>query len=142
MLEANSKTGDAGKTIERKEDQSISAWFGGILNTVINENVKELSNTQVILRGVRPEDHYYLCNIPSKALKIMAEKNTITALKLLGKFPDVKIGDDSVNVHEKVVLNLIQLRNQYGLLNILLKEDLKRGIPDSRQVWFIRCSIA
>ncbi|SCG90263.1 CRISPR-associated protein Cas8a1/Cst1%2C subtype I-B/TNEAP [uncultured Clostridium sp.] len=127
LLEANSKTGDADKTMERKEKQSISAWFGGILNTVINENVKELSNTQVILRGVRPEDHYYLCNIPSKALKIMAEERTITALRLLGKYPYAKIGNDFVNIHEKVVLNLIQLRNQYGLLNILLKEDLKTG---------------
>ena len=40
LLEANSKTRDASNEIERKEKQSISAWFGGILNTVINENVK------------------------------------------------------------------------------------------------------
>ena len=57
----------------------------------------------------------------------MAEERTITALRLLGKYPYAKIGNDFVNIHEKVVLNLIQLRNQYGLLNILLKEDLKTG---------------
>ena len=104
-----------------------SAWFAGILNAVINENVKEFANTQVILRGVRQEDHYYLCNIPAKALKIIAEKNTIKALELLGDFPYTKIGNDFVNIHEQVILNLLQLRNQYGLLSILLKEDLRTG---------------
>ncbi len=127
LLASNSKTGYVSEKIEKKDDQKKSAWFAGILNAVINENVKEFANTQVILRGVRQEDHYYLCNIPAKALKIIAEKNTIKALELLGDFPYTKIGNDFVNIHEQVILNLLQLRNQYGLLSILLKEDLRTG---------------
>ena len=52
---------------------------------------------------------------------------TSNALQLLGKYPYIKIKNEFVNIHEIVVINLLQYRNQYQLLDKVLKAAVETG---------------
>lgn len=58
-------------------------------------------------------------------LDIIKVSSVSKALQLLGKFPYVKIRNEFVNAHETAVINLLQYRNQYQLLNQLLKAAIE-----------------
>ncbi len=85
---------------------------------------------QVILRGIGADDRYKLSIIHRKMLKIISEPRVSDALTALAKAPLTKINNEFVNVHETTVMNLLQHREQYRLLNYLLKENVKRRINE------------
>ena len=60
-------------------------------------------------------------------MNIIGENEVFKALKLLGKYPYAKIKNESVNIHEEVVMNLFKRCNQYQLLNRLLKEGIENN---------------
>lgn len=125
LTRANDKMGKYGIQSEREEEERYSAWFARQLNVILAEKTKEISNIQVILRGKDPEDKYMLSIIHKEALEILKQRKVLESLTWLGKHPYVKIGSDFLNVHEEVIMNILQYRNQYQLLNRLLKETIQ-----------------
>lgn len=125
LLKANSKTGKYGHESEKREEEKYSAWFARIMNIILGEKVLEMSNIQVILRGISAEDKYLLSIIRKDTLMILKQKKVQASLQWLGKHPFVKMNGEFVNVHEQVVMNIFQYRNQYQLLNRLLKAALE-----------------
>lgn len=124
LIRANDKMGKKGIQSEREEEK-YSAWFARQLNVILAEKTKEISNVQVILRGKDPEDKYMLSIVCKEALEILKQRKVLESLTWLGKHPYVKMGNDFLNVHEEVVMNILQYRNQYQLLNRLLKESIQ-----------------
>ena len=125
LLESNSKTDKDSVNSEKTEGEKYSQWFAKTINILLKEKMKEISNIQVILRGIRAEDRYLLGIVHKSMLDIIKVSSVSKALQLLGKFPYTKIRSEFVNVHETVVINLLQYRNQYQLLNQLLKAAIE-----------------
>ena len=125
LLKANSKTGKYGHESEKQEEEKYSAWFARIMNIILGEKVLEMSNIQVILRGINEKDKYLFSIIRKDTLMILKQKKVQASLQWLGKHPFVKMNGEFVNVHEQVVMNIFQYRNQYQLLNRLLKAALE-----------------
>ena len=110
--------------------KKYSQWFAETINILLKEKQKELSNVQVILRGVSADDRYVLSIIHRRIIEIIREPRISDALTALAKAPVTKVRDNFVNIHETVVMNLLQHREQYQLLNCLLKENIKRRIEE------------
>lgn len=127
LIKANSKKRKANIQAEKEEGERYTVWFARILNTVLLEKTGELFNIQIILRGVRAEDKYMFSIIQMDTLKILKNNAVQKGLAWLGKYPYIKIGNDFLNVHEAVVLNILQYRNQYALLNKLMRALLDTG---------------
>ena len=125
LLESNSKTDKDSANSEKAEGEKYSQWFAKTINILLKEKMQEISNIQVILRGIRAEDRYLLGIVHKSMLDIIKVSSVSKALQLLGKFPYVKIRNEFVNVHETAVINLLQYRNQYQLLNQLLKAAIE-----------------
>ena len=125
LLESNSKTDKDSANSEKAEVEKYSQWFAKTINILLKEKMQEISNIQVILRGIRAEDRYLLGIVHKSMLDIIKVSSVSKALQLLGKFPYVKIRNEFVNVHETAVINLLQYRNQYQLLNQLLKAAIE-----------------
>ena len=127
LLDVNSKNGTDSIEGEKKEDEKYSQWFARTINILLKEKTKEISNIQVILRGIRAEDRYLLGIVHKSMLDIISMPGTSNALQLLGKYPYIKIKNEFVNIHEIVVINLLQYRNQYQLLDKVLKAAVETG---------------
>ena len=125
LLEANSKIDKDSANSEKAEGEKYSQWFAKTINILLKEKMQEISNIQVILRGIRAEDRYLLGIVHKSMLDIIKVSSVSKALQLLGKFPYVKIRNEFVNAHETAVINLLQYRNQYQLLNQLLKAAIE-----------------
>lgn len=125
LLESNSKTDKDSVNSEKTEGEKYSQWFAKTINILLKEKMQEISNIQVILRGIRAEDRYLLGIVHKSMLDIIKVSSVSKALRLLGRFPYIKIRSEFVNVHETVVINLLQYRNQYQLLNQLLKAAIE-----------------
>ena len=125
LLESNSKTDKDSANSEKAEGEKYSQWFAKTINILLKEKMQEISNIQVILRGIRAEDRYLLGIVHKSMLDIIKVSSVSKALQLLGKFPYVKIRNEFVNAHETAVINLLQYRNQYQLLNQLLKAAIE-----------------
>ena len=125
LLESNSKTDKDSVNSEKTEGEKYSQWFAKTINILLKEKMQEISNIQVILRGIRAEDRYLLGIVHKSMLDIIKVSSVSKALQLLGKFPYIKIRSEFVNIHETVVINLLQYRNQYQLLNQLLKAAIE-----------------
>ena len=135
LLDANSKIGRIDQEGEKTENKKYSQWFAETINILLRKKQQELSNVQVILRGVSADDRYRLSIIHKKMLEIICESRVSDALTSLAKSPFTKIKDNFVNVHETVVMNLLQHRDQYQLLNQLLKENIKEESKNFYIFW-------
>lgn len=124
LLAANSKKQKSSMEGEKQDEQKYSQWFAETLNIILNEKRQELSNIQVILRGIRAEDKYRLAIVSKSILEVLKEPGVEKALKNLGRFPFVKIKNEYVNVHEQAVMNVLEQRSQYALLNQLMKASI------------------
>lgn len=123
LISANQKSSKNALLSEKKEEEKYSAWFSRNLNIVLAE--KGTSNIQVILRGIQAEDKY-ICNIIGKeALSILEKEKVNNALNYLGTHPFIKLNGDFFNIHEAVVMNVLNYQNQYTLLNRLMKEAIE-----------------
>ena len=68
-------------------------------------------------------------------MEIIKEKRVSDALTALAKAPITKVKDNFINVHETVVMNLLQYREQYQLLNQLFKENIKEESKNFYIFW-------
>ena len=125
LIDANSKSRKSSMDGEKKENERFSAWFAESINILLKEKLQGFSNIQVILRGVKAEDKYFLSIVNKRMLKTISRPSVATALQWLAKSPNIKIKNEFLNVHEAVIANLFQQRNQYQLLNRLLRESIE-----------------
>lgn len=148
LISANQKSGKSKFLSEKKEEEKYSVWFSRNLNIVLSEKKREISNIQVILRGIQAEDKYICNNIGKEVLSILEKEKVSDALNYLGKHPFIKLNGDFFYVHEVVVMNVLNYQNQYTLLNRLMKEAIENeGILFAAywvyvvQVWarLVRC---
>lgn len=123
LRESNLKNNSTGLMAEKEADETYTTWFARIMNLVLNEKTKELSNIQIILRGTKAEDHYILQIIHKDILNVLKDEKVRGYLKRLAQHPFVKIGN--TNVYDNVILNILQYHHQYALLNRLLKASLE-----------------
>lgn len=125
---------------EKEEEEKYTVWFARILNKVLSDKVKELNNVQVVLRGTRAEDNYMFSIIGRDAIQILKQEKVQKSLKYLEQHPYVKLSNELVNVHERVVMNILQYHKQYILLNQILKESLENAgvIPTAYWVYIIQ----
>lgn len=130
LIEANKKEGKTGLESVRQDGERYPRWFARVMNLILEQKVKELSNIQIVVREIdennkkneKNKKNKYLFNILSKkTLDILRDSKIRKYLKILAEYPDIKIKDDYLNVYEKVIMNLLQYHQQYSLLNKLLK---------------------
>lgn len=131
MINSNSKSNRAGMYEKKEADEKYPSWFARTMNVILYKKVKEMSNIQVILEGVNAEDGYLFSVIGRQVLKLLRRPYVKERLAQLGEHPIVKIGSEFVNVYEEAVMNIVKYRNQYALLNRLM-----RGTFDSDGILF------
>lgn len=127
LLDANSKYQKSSRETEKIEDETYSVWFARVINVMLQEETKRLDNIQVITRGIQADDSYFLNIISEETLQIVGKKEVKTALSQLGEHPFVKIENEFLNIHEEVVMNLLQHRKQYPILIKLMRASLDTG---------------
>lgn len=121
LLASNRKYSGEG---DRLEDEKYFTWIARMMNDVLIKEENRLDNLQVILRSTDTNSHYEFSIIQNEILKILRDRNIKKHLDYLAKSPSIKIKNDFLNVHEEAVMNILQYRNQYGLLKRLLRESL------------------
>ena len=125
LISANRRNSQNVRSSEKNDEEKYSVWFSRNLNIILSEKKKEISNIQVILRGREAEDKYICSNIGKEALSILEKEKVSNALDQLAKHPFIKVKGDFLNVHEAVVMNILNYQNQYTLLNRLMKEAIE-----------------
>lgn len=125
LLSGNRKESKIGLEGKKQEDEKYPSWFARVMNVVLGEKIKEISNIQIVLRGINADDKYLFSVINKKTLYILQDEQIRKSLKKLAEHPIVKIDNDYLNVYEAVILNLLQYHRQYALLNKLLKASVE-----------------
>lgn len=125
LIEGNGKQKKSEMNAEKKDDEKYPAWFARIMNMVLDEKVKELSNIKIILKGTNANDKYLFSIIHKDALDILKNKKIREYLGYLAKHPFIKTGNEYVNVYENVILNILQYHQQYTLLNRIIKASIE-----------------
>lgn len=121
LLDANSSYGKLAEDAEREESEKYSSWIARTIDLLLQEKSRELGNIQVIARGMGESDRYTFDVISKDILVLLNDKNIRQDLNRLSKYPYAKTGKDFWNIHENVILNMLRYRNQYTVLNRLLK---------------------
>lgn len=125
LISNNNKRKKIGLNADKGEDERYPSWFARMMNVILYEKVKELTNIQVILKGANAEDKYLFSVIGPQVLDVLNQNYVKEHLQQLGEHPIVKLGSEFVNVYEIAVMNIMQYRNQYVLLNRLLKGSIE-----------------
>ncbi len=122
LLNSNKKTGKVAEDSKKQENEKYSSWTARALDVLLEEKTKELGNIQVVTRGGDERDRYTFDVISMDVLQILNDEDIQKSLKRMGKYPSIKLGKDSWwNIHSDVVINILRYRNQYGILNKILK---------------------
>lgn len=122
LLASNKKVGKSVMEGEKKENQKYSQWFAQTINILLKEKMQELTNIQIIIRGVNAEEEKYIFYKPPRStLKIISKPEVARAIEWLGKVPKAEVGNEVINIHENVIMNLFYQHNQYLLLNSLMR---------------------
>ncbi len=125
LLKANSFGGKLANDSERGETEKYSSWIARTLDLLLQEKSRELGNIQVIARGTGEKDRYTFNVIAKDILTLLNDENIKLDLDRLSQNPYIKIGKDYWNVHEDTILNMLKYRNQYGIINKLLKAAIE-----------------
>ena len=131
LLYTNSKIGRIDKEGEKTENKKYSQWFAETINVLLREKQQEISNAQVILRGVGADDRYKLSIIRRRIVEIIKEKRVSDALTALAKAPITKVKDNFINVHETVVDVYKRQRQSRRSLSMILRSCSSRLVRSS-----------
>ncbi|MDE7339130.1 MAG: type I-B CRISPR-associated protein Cas8b1/Cst1 [Lachnospiraceae bacterium] len=121
LLDANSLHGKLNRDSEKDETERYSSWIARTIDLLLQEKSKELGNIQVVARGMGESDRYTFDVIAKDVLRLLNDSHIRQDLDRLSQYPYIKIGKDYWNIHENVILNLLRYRNQYTVINKLLK---------------------
>lgn len=121
LIRINSSHGTVVSQSGREEDEKYSSWIARTIDLLLHEKGREISNVQVITRGI-DEDKRYIFDIIARAVLILLNDDNIKKdLDALGRSPYLKDGKDYWNVHETVMLNILRYNSQYAVINKMLK---------------------
>lgn len=126
LLSSNKKAGKIQEESKKEDDETYASWFARLMNLVLSEKVKELTNVQVILRGTGEKDRYAFSILHKDILTIFKDDAIRKNLSRLGKRPFVKEGSSFFNVHERAVMNILEYKNQYTLINQILRLSIEQ----------------
>ena len=97
--------------------------------------LKELSSVQVIIRGTKQDDKYVFAVVSNDALKIFKEKKVQNALQYMQMYPYIMIEGEYINIHEQVVLNILNFKGQELLLNRVLRASIESPAYNASAYW-------
>ena len=142
LLEFNHKE-ETMQDVERKNEEQYTSWISRTLNLLLNMKTEELGNIQVVTRGRDESERYTFDIINKNILAILYDERVKAGLDVLSKYPYIKKGTEYINIHETVILNILRYRNQYPLLNILLRLslDTKTYLVDAYWVYEIQIRV-
>lgn len=124
LIRINSSHGTVVSQSEKEEDEKYSSWIARTIDLLLHEKGREISNVQVITRGI-DEDKRYIFDIIARAVLILLNDDNIKKdLDALGRSPYLKDGKDDWNVHETVMLNILRYHSQYAIINKMLRISL------------------
>ena len=143
MIEANKKNdyaymkenGIYPDNAVKREKESYSQWFARMLNRLMEYKLKELSSVQVIIRGTKQDDKYVFAVVSNDALKIIREKKVQNALQYMQMYPYIMIEGEYINIHEQVVLNILNFKGQELLLNRVLRASIETPAYNASGYW-------
>lgn len=121
LLDANPSHGKLIRDSEKDETEKYSSWIARTIDLLLQEKSKELGNIQVVARGMGENDRYTFDVIAKDILRLLNDDHIRQDLDRLSQYPYIKTGKDYWNIHENVILNLLRYRNQYMVINKLLK---------------------
>lgn len=121
LLDANRKSGKVINDSAKKEGEKYSSWIARTLDVLLQEKSRQLGNIQIITRGKDESDRYTFDIISKDVLEILNDKYIQKNLRKISEHPHIKNGSDFINVHEDVVMNILKYRNQYAIINKILK---------------------
>lgn len=127
LVDANCKESKTANETEKQENEKYSTWIARTIDILLDEKVSELGNIQVISRGRDENDRYTFDVISKDVLSILKEEGIQKDIKRLSEHPYIKNGKEFLNIHENVVMNILEYQNQYKLLNRLLKLTFDTG---------------
>lgn len=127
LIRANCKTRKSIKDAQKEDVEKYSSWIARTLDVLLNEKTKELGNIQVITRGRDESDRYNFDIISKDVLDMLNDSNIKKSLKHLSTHPYVKLGKEYWNIHEDVIMNILNYRNQYHIVNKILRLALETG---------------
>ena len=119
----------------KREKESYSQWFARMLNRLMEYKLKELSSVQVIIRGTKQDDKYVFAVVSNDALKIIKEKKVQNALQYMQMYPYIMIEGEYINIHEQVVLNILNFKGQELLLNRVLRASIESPAYNASAYW-------
>lgn len=108
--------------IENTKNKYVS-WMSAITQEIIYQKTNELSNLQVIVRSSN-ESIYQFNLIPNDILKKFTSDKAKKYFAKLLENPIIKINENFINVYEIVIMNILNYRDQYDLINTLLKYSI------------------
>lgn len=123
LIEANNR--DRSISFQKKDEkQKYAVWFAKALNAISKEKTKELHNIPIIIRKTTENENikYMFEIIHSDVLKVLSENKVQKALEYLETHPYAQISNDSINIHEEAIENILKYKNQYSLLNRILRQ--------------------
>lgn len=143
LLEVNRKDGIM-QDVEREDGERYTSWISRTLNLLLKMKTEELGNIQIITRGRDESERYTFDIINKNILAILNDEKVRAGLDVLSKYPYIKKGTEYINIHETVILNILRYRNQYPLLNILLRQsmDVKTYLLDAYWVYDIQIRVS
>lgn len=124
LIRINSSHGTVVSQSEKEEDEKYSSWIARTIDLLLHEKGREISNVQVITRGIDENKRYTFDIISRDVLILLNDDSIIKALDNLGKFPYLKYKKDDWNVHETVMLNILRYHSQYAIINKMLRISL------------------
>lgn len=125
LLSSNKKAGKIQEESKKKENETYTLWFARLMNLVLNEKVKELTNVQVILKGKEEKDQYIFSILHKDILTILKDNTIQKYLSRLATCRSVKEGSSSLSLYEMAVMNILKYQNQYTLINRMLKLSIE-----------------
>ena len=84
--------------MKKRKMKDILTWFAESINILLKEKLQGFSNIQVILRGIKAEDKYFLSIVNKRMLKTISRPSVATALQWLAKSPNAKVKNEFLNV--------------------------------------------
>lgn len=124
LIRINSSHGMVVSQSGRKKEERYSSWIARTIDLLLHEKGSQISNVQVITRGIDENKRYTFDIISRDVLILLNDDSIIKALDNLGKFPYLKYKKDDWNVHETVMLNILRYHSQYAIINKMLRISL------------------
>lgn len=120
LWKANSYNSKLVSDSERIKEKNSSP-AAGIINLVLQEKTRELGNIQVITRKKNENSRYTFDIIGKDVLILLNDKMIRKTLDKLSVHSFIKIEKDWWDVYEEVMINFLKYRNQYAVINKLLR---------------------